>query len=295
MLDLTVVILTRDEELNLRKCVESFKGIAKRFVVVDSFSTDATVDLARRLGEELSGTGASLDVYQHEFESHAAQFNWALDNTDITTAWTMRIDADERLTPELSRELADRLSGLPGDVAGINLKRRVYFMGKWIRHGGCYPVILLRVFRTGTARSEETLMDEHIVLNEGCDGGLVTFEEDFIDFNTKPLNWWISKHNWYSDLELKDHLAKEASADSGEGALEGQSKTKRIIKNRGYYRLPKFTRAHLYFLYRYYLRLGFLDGAEGKIFHFLQAYWYRFLVDAKIHEYEHAGSDRRDG
>lgn len=295
MLDLTVVILTRDEELNLRDCVESFGGIAKRFVVVDSYSTDSTVDLARQLGDELSGAGASLNVYQHEFESHAAQFNWALDNTGIDTGWTMRIDADERLTPELARELADRLPGLPSDVAGINLKRRVYFMGKWIRHGGCYPVILFRIFRTGTARSEETLMDEHIVLNEGSTGGLVTFKEDFIDFNTKPLNWWISKHNWYSDLELKDHLTKEASADSGEAALEGQSKAKRIIKNKGYYRLPKFTRAHLYFLYRYYLRLGFLDGTEGKIFHFLQAYWYRFLVDAKIHEYYRAGAGRRDG
>lgn len=291
MLDLTVIILTKDEELNLRNCVESFEGIAKRFVVVDSYSTDTTVNLAKELGRELSSAGVVVDVYQHRFESHAAQFNWALDNADIATAWTMRIDADERLTPELVRELATRLPGLPSDVVGVNLKRRVYFMGKWMRHGGCYPVILLRIFRTGMARSEETLMDEHIVLNDGHVGRLVTLEEDFIDFNTKSLNWWISKHNWYSDLELKDHLAKKASGDSGEGALEGQSKAKRILKNKGYYRLPRFTRAHLYYLYRYYLRFGFLDGTEGKIFHFLQAYWYRFLVDAKIFEY----SSARDG
>ena len=74
-----------------------------------------------------------------------------------------------------------------------------------------------------------------------------------------------------------------------DGTSSGQAKMKRVVKNSGYYRLPKFFRAHLYFIYRYYIKLGFLDGPEGKIFHFLQAYWYRFLVDAKIYECEKKG------
>ena len=280
MIDLTIVILTKNEEKNLPKCILSFGDIPSRFVVVDSYSTDGTLEVCEQMRVELAEKGIVLDIFQHPFVSHADQFNWALDNANITTSWTMRIDADEELTEGLAGEFQEMLPSLPESVKGINLRRRVYFMGKWIRHGGCYPVILLRVFRTGCAHCENSLMDEHIDLDEP--GELVTFRNDFSDYNTKSLEWWIAKHNRYSNLEVLEHTAR---VDSPNGAiLSGQARLKRIAKDRGYYRLPSFTRAHLYFVYRYYFRLGFLDGTEGKIFHFLQAYWYRFLVDAKLFE-----------
>lgn len=290
MVDLTVLILTKNEEHNLRKCVESFRGVAKRFVVIDSFSTDGTKKLAQELNEELQKQGSRLDFYENKWVNHAAQFNWGLENTSVTTSWAMRMDADEELLEELACEIDSRLEKLPPEVSGVILRRRVYFLGKWIRHGGRYPEKLLRIFRTGDAVCEQKIMDEHLILKRG---ETVEFKQDFMDHNTKDLEWWIGKHNWYSNLEVLDHQRMMENVQK-ENLLDGavstkQAKRKRMIKNHGYYSLPKFFRSHLYFIYRYYIRLGFLDGKEGKIFHFLQAYWYRFLVDAKMYECEKFG------
>lgn len=287
MVDLTVVILTKNEEANLRKCIASFCGIVRRFVVVDSYSTDATEQLCRELDNELRQIGSCLDFYQNKWISYADQFNWGLRYTGISTAWTMRMDADEEITNELANEINHRLNAMDASINGVILRRRVYFMGKWIRHGGRYPELLLRIFRTGTAACEMKLMDEHLVLSNGQ---TVTFDYDLIDNNQKDLEWWTAKHNWYSNREVLDYQLSrtaEIGHELEEGSVSsGQARMKRMVKNHGYYRLPMFLRAHLYFIYRYYIKLGFLDGPEGRIFHFLQAYWYRFLVDAKIYECE---------
>ncbi len=291
MTDLTVLILTKNEENNLRKCIESFRGVAKRFVIVDSFSTDGTKQLAKALNDELQTIGSSLDFYENKWVDYATQFNWGLANTNIQTAWTMRMDADEELLPELAEEIDKKLPELDDKTTGVVLRRRVYFMGRWIKHGGRYPEKLLRIFRTGRAVCEQKIMDEHLILTEGM---TVEFQKDLMDNNTKDLDWWTGKHNWYSNREVLDHQMTLDKALAEETLLENttstkQAKRKRLIKNGGYYRLPKFFRSHLYFIYRYYIRLGFLDGTEGKIFHFLQAYWYRFLVDAKMYECEKKG------
>lgn len=283
MLDLTVVILTKNEENNLKKCIESFKGIVKRFVIVDSYSTDGT----KKLCEELGKTN-NISFYENKFIDYATQLNWGIKNTNIYTKWTMRMDADEELTPELVKELKEKLHNISNDVNGIILKRRVYFMGRWIKHGGKYPELLLRIFRTGFGECEQKLMDEHMILKSG---DTVKFNSDIIDNNNKNLEWWTHKHNWYSNREVLDYQQKVLVKDESQSEIEadinkGQAERKRFIKNNGYYKLPLFFRAHLYFIYRYYIRLGFLDGKEGRIYHFLQAYWYRFLVDAKIYECE---------
>ncbi|MDV5105567.1 glycosyltransferase family 2 protein [Clostridium perfringens] len=197
----------------------------------------------------------------------------------------MRIDADEEITDELVEEIKNKLPNIQKDINGIILKRRVYFMGKWIKHGGKYPELLLRIFRTGYGMCEQKLMDEHMILLEG---NTEKFDNDIIDNNNKNLDWWTHKHNWYSNREVLDYQNKVKSNYSddliNDEINKGQVARKRFIKNNGYYKLPMFFRAHLYFIYRYYFRLGFLDGTEGRIYHFLQAYWYRFLVDAKIYE-----------
>lgn len=288
MVDLTVVILTKNEEGNLRKCVESFNGIAKRFVIVDSYSTDETKQLCETLNNELNCKDSQLDFYENKFIDHATQFNWGLSNTNINTEWTMRIDADEELMDNLVNEIDQKLPIIEKKVNGVVLRRRVYFMGRWIKHGGRYPELLLRIFRTGKAMCEQKMMDEHIILFEG---ETIEFKYDLIDNNTKDLNWWTNKHNWYSNREVLDYQMtneKNLNEDtlSKNRVSSKQAKRKRVIKNRGYYGLPKFFRSHCYFIYRYYIKLGFLDGPEGKIFHFLQAYWYRFLVDAKMYECE---------
>ena len=277
MTDLTVIILTKNEEKNIEKCIRSLKDLPRRVVMIDSGSTDSTADLARALGAE---------VVEHPFESHAAQFNWALENIRLDTEWVMRLDADEELLPELVTELEQRLPALDQRVTGMILRRRVYFLGRWLRHGGKYPELLLRIFRRGHGRSEMRQMDEHLVV---LDGETVTSKYDFLDNNQKSLEWWIAKHNWYSNKEVLDCLGGGDEDAVDGGSSSGQARAKRIIKKHGYYKLPRFFRAHLYFIYRYYFRLGFLDGKEGKIYTFLQAYWYRFLVDAKLYECEKLG------
>ena len=282
MVDLTVVILTKNEEYNLEKCIRSFNGIAKRFVIVDSYSTDGT----KKLCQELSGE-ICIDFYKNKFIDYATQLNWGLMNTNINTKWSMRMDADEELTPELVNEISDNLHKLDENIKGVILKRRVYFMGKWIKHGGKYPELLLRIFRTGYGICEQKLMDEHMILIEG---NTIKFNNDIIDNNNKNLDWWTHKHNWYSNREVLDYQQKvvvsSENKEIDQDIFKGQAERKRLIKNNGYYKLPLFFRAWCYFIYRYYIRLGFLDGTEGRIYHFLQAYWYRFLVDAKIYECE---------
>lgn len=277
MVNLTIIILTRNEEKNLEKCIGSFCNIAKRVVIVDSYSTDRTVEIAKKLGAE---------VYQHTFESHAAQFNWAIEHIGLTTKWVMKVDADEELTAELAKEIDERLDQLPVTINGVILRRRVYFMGKWLKHGGRYPQLLLRIFRVGHGMSEMKLMDEHLIIT---DGETVTFKNDFLDDNNKSLEWWIGKHNWYSNKEVQDQQLKIKQESVEDTVSSLQAKLIRRLKNHGYYCFPKFVRAHLYFVFRYYIQLGFLDGTEGKIYTFLQAYWYRFLVDAKLFECEKNG------
>lgn len=277
MIDLTVIILTKNEEDNINKCIHSFKGIAKRFVIVDSYSTDKTKEICLNI--------KNVDFYENKFIDHATQFNWALKNTNITTEWTMRMDADEEFTNELIDELMQKLEALDKSVTGIILKRRTYFMGRWIKHGAVYPTKLLRIFRSGKAYCEQKSMDEHIILK---DGQYIEFDNDIIDNNTKDLEWWTHKHNWYSNKEVIDYykLREAVVADELKAAnlFLDQASRKRWFKNKIYLKIPLFLRPKIYYIYRYYIKLGFLDGTEGKIYHFLQAYWYRFLVDAKIYE-----------
>lgn len=200
MLDLTVVILTKNEEYNLKKCIESFKGIVKRFVIVDSYSADGTKALCEELGNDIN-----ISFYENKFIDYATQLNWGIKNTNINTKWTMRMDADEELTPELVEELKVKLPKVSDDVNGIILKRRVYFMGRWIKHGGKYPELLLRIFRTGFGECEQKLMDEHMILKSG---NKVQFDNDIIDNNNKDLEWWTHKHNWYSNREVLDYQQK---------------------------------------------------------------------------------------
>lgn len=287
MLDLTVIILTKNEEKNIEKCIKSFDGIAKRFVIVDSFSDDATEKKCREINNYLQKNGSRVDFYQNKWIDYATQLNWGIENTDINTTWTMRMDADEEILPELVNELKEKIPHLEDNINGVVLRRRLIFMGKWIKHGGRYPEYLLRIWRTGFGNCEQKVMDEHIILSSGK---TITLKNDLQDNNQKDLNWWINKHNWYSNREVLDHqLTLEKKVADELSNTSNQAKKKRIIKNKGYYNLPLFFRAHLYYLYRYYIRLGFLDGKEGKIFHYLQAYWYRFLVDAKLYECEKNG------
>ncbi|MCR4588892.1 MAG: glycosyltransferase family 2 protein [Lachnospiraceae bacterium] len=275
MADLTAIILTKNEEKNIGECIRSIQPVATRVVVVDSGSQDRTVEIAKFLGAE---------ILEHPFENYSKQFIYGMEHADIRTKWVLRIDADEQLTTESAMELQEILETNDNtDVNGVVIRFEVIFMGKQLRHGGIYPFRKLLVFRYGKGFMEERNMDEHITLTEGR---IVELKNDSKHKDYKDLTYWINKHNWYSSREVLDYIAaKNGNEEKGE-ALEKEASFKRFIKFHIYYKLPMGMRSYLYYFYRYYLKFGFLDGKEGKIFAFLQAYWYRFLVDAKIYEWE---------
>lgn len=277
---MTVIILTMNEEKNIKRSVSSVKNIAKRIIVIDSGSTDNTIAIAEACGAEV--------VKHTPFINYATQFNWGLDNLSINTKWVLRLDADEQVSHELEKEIRDSLIKHDNDkVNGFEVCCRIIFMGKWIRHGGVYPLIIPRIFRYGYGRIESRKMDEHTLIK----GEVLRLQNDLMHYDFKGLHEWIDKHNKYSVRECQDYFErKEIHGEQLQGSLTGnQRQRKRFLKNGVYYNLPLFFRAWLYYVYRYYIRLGFLDGKEGKIFCFLQAYWYRFLVDAKIYEIEKQG------
>ncbi len=271
MTALTAIILTKNEARHIERAIASVKAVATDILVVDSGSTDDTVARA---------TQAGARVLDHAWTNYATQFNWALDQIKGQAGWVLRLDADEIVTPEL---LAEIQSGLP-DVAGITVGRSMCFMGQPVRHGGVFPIRVLRLFRNGLGRCETRWMDEHIIV----DGALAAFAGQIIDDNRSSLDWWTAKHNTYASREVIDILNQElgflpqdvlVAKDTGR-----QAAVKRWIKENLYARLPLGARAGVYFLYRYLLRGGFLDGRQARAFHVLQGFWYRYLVDAKLAE-----------
>ena len=277
MADLTAIILACNEEKNIERCINSLKGLAKRVVVIDSGSIDNTVSKAEQLGAE---------VFYHPWENYSKQYIWGEKSAKITTKWTFRIDADESLTEESAEEI-ERLcnENENTDINGLVVRFKVTFIGKELKHGGIYPFKKLLVYKTGIGYMEERNMDEHIILKYGKS---IDVQSDSLHFDYKDLTFWIDKHNKYSSREVLDYFASLQSENDTTGMSKG-AKLKRFVKFNVYYKLPLGTRAHLYYLYRYYWKRGFLDGKEGKMFAFLQAYWYRFLVDAKIYEQEKNG------
>lgn len=275
MADLAVVILAYNEERHIGRAIASVRDIARDIVVVDSGSTDRTVEIAKSLGAKVLG---------HPFVNYAQQFQWAMENCGVSAEWFMRLDADEVIGPDLAAEIERKLDTLPPDVSGVNLKRRHIFMGKWIRHGGRYPLVLLRIWRQGKARIEQRWMDEHMLLTEGRS---VTFDGAFSDINLHDLTYFTSKHNQYATREAIDILYQKYDLGQRDAApTSAQAKLKRLIKEEFYNRSPFQTGPIAYFIYRYFFQFGFLDGKEGLVYHFLQGYWYRFLVSSKVFEYE---------
>lgn len=280
MSNLTIIILTYNESLHIERCLKSLASVSTNIFVVDSFSTDDTVQICEKYGAM---------VYQRQWKNYADQFQWGLDNCPITTEWVMRMDADEYIEKDLMTELPYALLNTPKDINGFYIRRKYFFLGQWIRKGAVYPLNLLRVWRVGKGRIENRWMDEHIVL----DGPDKTAQLDghIVDDNLNNTRWWTAKHNSYADREMIDILDKKYKLFPQDHALKAecnnsQAKIKRIVKEEVYNRLPVFCRPFLYFLYRYLLRLGFMDGVKGFAFHFFQGYWYRSLVDLRVYEAE---------
>ncbi|UCQ10399.1 glycosyltransferase family 2 protein [Edwardsiella tarda] len=268
---ISVVILTYNEEKHIARCLDTIKNIAEHIYIVDSYSTDRTIDIINSYGD--------INWCQNKFINHADQINFLLNHFHIKTDWILRIDADEYLDNELINWISQNLSMISKDVNGICFNRYVSFMGRIMRHGGMNQYWILRMWRTGKGHCEQKWMDEHIVIDDGL---TINASGKLIDENLNNLSWWSHKHVEYSTKECIDLLCNK-SLIYNNGFLGKDSARKRKLKSK-YINLPLFIRPLIYFLYRYFLRCGFLDGKEGFIWNILQCFWYRMLVDSKCLE-----------
>jgi glycosyltransferase involved in cell wall biosynthesis len=278
--EFSFVILTFNEEMHLPRLLQSIATLQAPIFVLDSGSTDETLSIAAQFG---------ATVAQHAFENHPKQWDYAIGHFPIQTPWTIGLDADQIVTPELLELLKNfRNSAIPGNVNGIYFNRKNYFKGKWIKHGGYFPKYLLKMFRTGVGHSD---------LNENMDHRFVVSGETMVwknghlieeNLKENEIEFWIAKHNKYSTLHAKEEVERK------EGQ-RGQTVTPRLLGNpdqrmaffkKLWWGMPLFVRPMAYFIWRYFFQLGFLDGKPGFIFHFLQAFWYRLVIDIKIDEHQ---------
>lgn len=273
---IAVIILTLNEEIHIERCIRSAKAVTDEIIVVDSFSTDHTCEKARELGAV---------VYQHQFVNYAKQFNWALANCEIKAQWIWRLDADEYIEAPLAEKALQTLETISEDVNGIFVNKKIVFMGKPLLHGGWYPVQLLKIIRKGFGACEDKWMDEHLVI---FSGKTISIDADQTDDNLKDLTEWSHKHVDYATREAIDTLLAEYNLLHSKDLVEPKfwgthTERKRWLKMK-YAKTPLFVRPFVNFFIRYILKAGFLDGKRGFIWHFMQGYWYRMLVDCKIFE-----------
>ena len=280
MTDVTIaaVILTKNEERHIARCIRSLQGVCGEIWVIDSYSTDRTCEIAESMGAR---------VVQHPFENQARQFNWAIDCCSIAATWIWRVDADEYVEKELAMQVLARIRELPRSVNGIYVNKKIVFMGRPLLHGGWYPAPQIKIIRKGYGASEDKWMDEHLTVFHG---ETVYINGDQTDENLNDLSWWSQKHIGYAGREAINVLLMAYGLDVKNAEVQPKfwgtdAERKRWLKLK-YVRSPLFLRPFVNFFLRYVLKGGFLDGKEGFIWHILQGFWYRMLVDAKVYEWK---------
>jgi glycosyltransferase involved in cell wall biosynthesis len=269
----SVILLTFNSEASLRATLSSVAGLTDDIHVVDSGSSDGTLEIAREFGAK---------VLNHPFSNYGSQRNWAIDTADCRYGWQLHLDADERLTDKLREEIA----GLAEDagVQGYFLPRYIQFMGRLLRHN-LAPTWHMRLFRNGAGRCEQREYDQHFY----CTGATAQLKHAMIDDIRMPLTEWTARHNRWADAEVRELTSKQ-EAGRVQGKVTGNVVERKRSLRRIYEGTPLFVRPFALFIYRY-CGGGFLDGKEGLIFCVLQTLWFRFLVDAKMYELRQASAD----
>lgn len=276
---IVAIILTFNSEASITKVIDSCKDFVARILVVDSFSVDQTVNIATSLG---------CEVVQHEFENYSKQRNWAqayakLDSED----WVLHLDSDEVVSSQLATSIQAAIIDNSQEVDGYLVRRLSYFLGHPIRFGHTNPSWHLRLYKASKGFCEDRLYDQHFVVTTEK---IKKLQGLLLDLQLTTIEKWIASHNRWSSAEAIEILSQlEVTKNTNSRILSASLKgdlrmQKRWLKNNLYYRSPAFLRVFLVFIYSYFFRLGFLDGKIGLIYHILQAFWFRFVVDSKITE-----------
>jgi len=268
---ITAIILTFNEEINVETCLQSINGWCQEIFIVDSGSTDCTLQICKKYTEQ---------IYKHTFVNSASQWDWALKNLPIKTEWVLPLDADHIITERLQHQLIEAASNPEPSIDGYYATHRYFFLGKRIRGFKPYS---LRLFRLGKTRLDRSEMVDFRFLVEGKTKNLTG---EILEINKKELSidFWIDKHQVFSSrMAVEEILRTQAQLNwSFKPNLLGNYDSRIIwLKNR-WYHMPLYLRPFIYFIYRYFIRLAFLDGTTGFTYTFLQAFWFRYLIDLKI-------------
>lgn len=266
---LTIILLTFNEASNIQSLKDNIASIKAPVFVVDSFSTDSTIALIEDAGWK---------YLQHPFENYSVQRNWAQQNNPYQTEWVLHLDADERLTPELIDWINHSFNPLENGIDGYMFGRRAIFMGQWIKSHYNYH---LRLYKASKGKCETKAYDQHFVVDGVTQ---VLKKRDMTSKVCDTLSEFIVKHNRWAELEAIDIINRSSDGEVASSYQGTPIEKTRWMKNNLFQKAPLFVRSFLYFGYRFFIKLGFLDGTRGFIFHILQAFWFRFLVDAKVYE-----------
>jgi len=274
--NIITIILTYNEEENISRAIKSAKKISNIVYVVDSFSDDQTISIAKRLNAK---------ILKKKFKNHSEQFNWALSKIKPKNKWVLRLDADEYLENNLIAEIKEKLKSIDNDVNGITFRLKEKFLDQFIKYGGRRKLRILRLWKYGYGKIEDRLMDEGVYLSSGK---IKNFSNFIVNDNSKTLQRYIDKHQIYATKEAVEIIKKKYDLTNRDlSSLENISTIRKIkifIKENIFNKLSYPVACSIYFIYRYIILLGFLDGKKGFLYHFLQGFWYRVIVGAKVDE-----------
>jgi glycosyltransferase involved in cell wall biosynthesis len=276
--EISFIILTFNEEEQLPRLLDSMKDLNAQIYILDSGSTDKTLEIAKNY---------QAIVKQNAFINHPKQWDFALKNFDIQTEWIIGLDADQIITPELYHKLANfKNSSIPQDINGIYFSRKNYFRGQWLRYGGYFPKYLLKMFRKGVGFSDlNENMDHRFIVT----GKTLIWQDGYLkeeNLKENDISFWLSKHNRYSDMLAKEEVERIQNLRNQtiKGDFFGSPDERIAYLKNIWWKLPLYVRPFLYFIYRFVFQLGILDGKQGRLFHFLHAFWFRLMIDVKIEE-----------
>jgi glycosyltransferase involved in cell wall biosynthesis len=263
----SVMIFTLNEEIHLPSCLAALAW-CDDVIVIDSFSTDRTEAICREGGARF---------YQRAFDGFGGQRNWALDHAEPRHSWILILDADERVPPELARELCDKALAAPSTAGAYRVRRRFHLWGRWLRYSSLYPTWVVRFVHKDRVR----YVDRGHAETQEVDGEILDLENDLIDENLKGLDEWLERQNRYSTKDAEYEIARAAVPADWAGIVSGDALRRRASLKELAARLP--FRPTLYFLYSYVYRRGFLDGRDGLAFCRMKAVYQR-MVEVKKRE-----------
>ena len=266
----SIIILTYNSSRVIRNTISSALRLSDDISVVDSLSDDQTEEILKEF---------PVHVIEREFTNYGEQRNWAIKNLTLKYPWQLHLDADERIDDVLLAEIKNINIDSNPSVSGFIMRRQTMFLGRHLKHGGYSSTWHLRLFHGTAGHCEERLYDQHFYV----DGDLKCLNGYLIDDQQDTIGEWIAKHNRWADLEVEEILRKKKTGRI-EGSLFGNKIERVRLFRELYYCLPLFIRPILFFIYRYFVKCGFLDGRIGLVYCFLHTIIYRFLIDAKIYE-----------